>query len=49
MESAKLVSVIMTCHNGEKYIKTAIDSVVKQTYKNWQLIFYNNFSNDRSL
>mgnify|MGYP000380241246 CR=1 FL=1 len=49
MESAKLVSVIMTCHNGEKYIGTAIDSVMKQTYKNWQLIFYNNFSNDKSL
>ena len=44
-----LVNIIMTCHNGEKYLETAINSLLKQTYKNWQLIFYNNFSNDKSL
>ena len=44
-----LVNIIMTCHNGEKYIKTAIKSILNQTFKNWQLIFFNNFSNDKSL
>ena len=44
-----LVNIIMTCHNGEKYIETAINILLNQTYKNWQLIFYNNSSNDRSL
>ena len=44
-----LVNIIMTCHNGEKYIKTAVNSILSQTYKNWQLIFFNNFSNDKSL
>tara|TARA_B100000780_G_C21073227_1_gene431947 strand:- start:228 stop:1103 length:876 start_codon:yes stop_codon:yes gene_type:complete len=39
----------MTCHNGEKYIKTAVNSILNQTYKNWQLIFFNNFSTDKSL
>ena len=44
-----LVNIIMTCHNGEKFIELAIKSLLDQTHKNWQLIFYNNFSNDKSL
>ena len=43
-----LVSVIMNCYNGEKYLKEAIDSVLKQTYTNWELIFWDNQSTDES-
>jgi len=43
-----LVSVIMNCFNGEKYLKEAIDSVYAQTYKNWEIIFWDNASTDRS-
>ena len=43
-----LVSVIMNCFNGEKYLKDAIDSVISQTYKNWELIFWDNQSKDKS-
>ena len=43
-----LVSVVMNCFNGEKFLKEAIDSVKKQTYENWELIFWDNKSNDRS-
>lgn len=43
-----LVSVIMNCYNGEKYLKEAIDSVLSQTYSNWQLIFWDNQSTDDS-
>jgi glycosyltransferase involved in cell wall biosynthesis len=39
----------MTCHNGELYLRNAIDSLLKQTYSEWELIFYDNYSNDRSL
>ena len=39
-----LVSIIINCHNGEKYLKEAIDSVYDQTYKNWE--FTNNFFHD---
>lgn len=44
-----LVSILMNCYNGEAYLKEAIDSVYAQTYKNWEIIFWNNCSTDRSL
>ncbi len=43
-----LVSIIMNCHNGEKYLKESLNSIVNQTYKNWELIFFDNNSNDNS-
>lgn len=43
-----LVSVIMNCYNGENYLKEAIDSVYAQTYKNWEIIFWDNASTDSS-
>ena len=47
-ESQSLVSVIMNCFNGEEYLSEAINSVLLQTYKNWELIFWDNQSSDRS-
>ena len=38
----------MNCHNGEKFLNDAIISVLNQTYKKFELIFFNNFSSDRS-
>ena len=43
-----LVSIIINCFNGEKYLREALDSVVAQTYKNWELIFWDNRSEDKS-
>jgi len=43
-----LVSVIMNCFNGEEYLREAIDSVIAQTYTNWEIIFWDNQSVDRS-
>ena len=42
------VSIIMNCLNGEKYLKEAIDSIYAQTYTDWEIIFYDNGSTDRS-
>lgn len=41
-----LVSVIINCFNGEKYLREAIDSVINQTYTNWELVFWDNQSTD---
>ncbi len=43
-----LVSVIMNCYNGEKYLRKAIDSVLQQTYRNLEIIFWDNQSTDNS-
>lgn len=43
-----LISVIINCYNGEEYLKQAIQSVISQTYKNWEIIFWDNQSNDNS-
>ena len=42
------VSVIMNCLNCEKYLREAIDSVYAQTYKDWEIIFWDNASTDSS-
>jgi cellulose synthase/poly-beta-1,6-N-acetylglucosamine synthase-like glycosyltransferase len=34
-----LVGVIINCYNSAKYLREAIDSVLAQTYQNWEIIF----------
>ena len=48
MKSQPLVSVIVNCYNGEKYLAEALDSIYAQTYKNWEIIFFDNQSTDGS-
>ena len=43
-----LVSIIMNCYNGETYLRESIDTIISQTYKNWELIFWDNQSKDSS-
>ena len=43
-----LVSVIMNCYNGETYLADAVNSILSQTYKNFEVIFWDNQSNDNS-
>lgn len=43
-----LVSVVLPCHNGEKYLKACIDSVLGQTYPYFELIVVNDDSTDKT-
>ena len=43
-----LVSFIVNCYNGELYLKRCLDSILTQTYQNWELIFWDNASTDHS-
>ena len=43
-----LISVIVNCYNGEKFLKDCIESILKQTYNNWEIIFWDNMSQDNS-
>ncbi len=49
MKNEPLVSVVITNYNGENYIEAAIESVLNQTWKNWELIIVDDASTDRSL
>ena len=43
-----LVSVIVNCHNGAKYLETCIKSILNQKYENFEIIFFDNSSIDDS-
>lgn len=43
-----LVSVVMPAYNCERYVKQAIDSIINQTYENWELLVSDDCSNDKT-
>ena len=48
MKKKILVSIIVNCFNGERFLVEALESVINQTYQNWELIFWDNQSIDQS-
>ncbi len=44
-----LVSVVVPVYNGEKYLDNCLESILNQTYKNWECIINNNCSVDNTL
>ena len=49
MKSPQLVSVLINNYNKEKYCLNAVKSILNQTYKNLEVIFYDDNSNDNSV
>jgi len=44
-----LISVVMPAYNVSKYIQAAIESVINQTYKEWELIIVDDCSSDNTV
>lgn len=43
-----MISVVMSVYNAEKYLREAIDSILNQTYQDFEFIIINDCSNDGS-
>lgn len=43
-----LISIVLPVYNGSKYLRESIDSVIAQTYKNWELLIMDDCSTDQS-
>tara|TARA_X000000950_G_scaffold75656_1_gene94571 strand:- start:4473 stop:5237 length:765 start_codon:yes stop_codon:yes gene_type:complete len=49
LEMKDKVSIITPCFNSAEYISDCIDSVVNQTYQNWEMIIIDDNSSDQSV
>ncbi|MDO8669476.1 MAG: glycosyltransferase [Candidatus Buchananbacteria bacterium] len=47
-EAKPLISVLMPVYNGQKFLKEAINSVLNQTYQNFEIIIINDASTDKT-
>ena len=49
MEANGLVSIIMLSKNKAQYVEESVRSVMAQTYKNWELLFVDDNSKDKTI
>lgn len=43
-----LISIILPIYNGEKYMRESIESVIAQTYRDWELLIIDDCSSDHT-
>lgn len=48
MNNNPYFSIIVNCYNGSHYLKNSLNSVLSQTFKDFELIFWDNCSTDNS-
>lgn len=49
MNCNDLISIVLPVYNGERFLSQSIDSILGQTYRNWELIIVNDCSMDNTL
>lgn len=49
MNNEKLISIVLPVYNGAEHMACSIESVINQTYQNWELIIVNDCSTDNTL
>lgn len=45
----KLVSIVLPCYNGSEFLLQTLESIKRQTYVNYEIVFIDDASNDRTL
>jgi len=48
-KTCELISIVTANYNAEKFIAGTIDSVIRQSYQNWEMIIVDDSSTDNSL
>lgn len=44
-----MIDILLACYNGEDYIREQLDSILNQSYQNWNLIIRDDGSSDKTL
>ena len=44
-----MFSIIIPTYNQDYLLKKCLESVIKQTFENWEVIIINNYSNDDTI
>lgn len=48
MSMNELISIVLPVYNGEKFLEESIESILEQTYRNWELLVLDDCSNDKT-